>query len=113
MAALGTTRIDAGTFAGTTTGAVVTGRGISYRLDGTFVGTVVVEFQDNFHDDWLINRSDTGVPAGMPTVVTDNVVRNWRVRCSAYTSGSPKYSIQALPYTYTYASGGNNPNQAL
>ena len=113
MAALGTTRIDAAIFAGATTGVAVTGKGISYRLDGTFVGTIVVEFQDNFHDDWIISRSDTAPAANMPIVITDNIVRNWRVRCSAYTSGSPKYSIQALPYTYTYASGGNNPNQAL
>ena len=113
MATLGAIRIDAATFAGATTGAVVTGKGVSYRIDGSFVATVVVEFQDNFHDDWLISRSDTTVPTGQPIVIADNVVRNWRVRCSAYTSGSPKYSIQALPYTYTYASGGNNPNQTL
>lgn len=113
MAALGIIRSDFGTFAGATTGTTVTGRGVSFRLDGTFVGTVVVEFQDNLHDDFIISRSDTAPATNMPIVITDSVVRNWRVRCSAYTSGSPKYSIQALPYTYVYASGGNNPNQAI
>jgi hypothetical protein len=112
-AVLGTVRSDFGTFAGATTGATVTGKGISYRLDGTFVGTVVVEFQDNFNDDFVVSRTDTAPATNMPIVINDNVVRNWRVRCSAYTSGSPKYSIQALPYTYTYASGGPNPNQAI
>lgn len=113
MAALGVIRSDFATFGGATTGATVTGRGVSFRLDGTFTATVVTEFQDNFHDDWIIARSDTAAATNMPIVITDNVVRNWRVRCSAYTSGSPKYSIQALPYTYVYASGGNNPNQAI
>ena len=112
MAALGVVRSDFGTFAGATTGATVTGRGISYRLDGTFVGTVVVEFQDNLHDDFVVARTDTAPATPLPVVITDNVVRNWRVRCSAYTSGSPKYSIQALPYTYVSASGGQNPTQS-
>lgn len=99
MATLGATRINFGTFAGTTTGATITGRGISYRLDGTFVATVVVEFQDNGHDDFVVARTDTTVPAAQPIVITDTAERNWRVRCSAYTSGSPKYSIQSQPAT--------------
>jgi hypothetical protein len=102
MAALGTLRIASGTFAGATTGSTVTGKGISYRLDGTFVATVVVEFQDNAHDDWIACRSDTAAIAAtsMPVQINDNAIRNWRVRCSAYTSGSPKYSIQAIPHTF-------------
>lgn len=108
MATLTTTRRDSGTFGGTTTGATITARGVSYRLDGTFVGTVVVEFQDNAFDDWIISRTDTVPATNMPVVINDQVVRNWRVRCSAYTSGSPRYSIEGLPWTNVQSPGGNN-----
>lgn len=115
MATLGVVRTASATIAGTGVGTAVTGKGISYRLTGTFVATVTVEFQDNVLDDWIAVRSDTAAIAGtsMPVVINDVVVRNWRVNCTAYTSGSPQYSIQAqLPIQPVYPAGGNNPVQA-
>ena len=112
MATLGIVRRDSGTFAGATTGATVTGRGISYRLDGTFVATVVVEFQDTIFDDWIVSRSDSAAATGMPVNILDLVVRNWRVRCSAFTSGAPKYSVEGLDYVPVRTPGTNNASTA-
>ena len=63
-----------------------------FLVSGTFVGTVVVEVKESGRDNWVVACSETA-PAARRLLMARG--RQFRVRCSAYTSGTIQYSLES------------------
>lgn len=63
-----------------------------FLVSGTFVGTVVVEVKENGRDNWAPACTETA-PAVRRILVSRG--RQFRVRCSAFTSGTIQYSLES------------------
>lgn len=79
-----------GTFTGTGSSVGVRGRGVDVSIGGTFVGTVIIERL--IGGNW---QGVESVTAPAERFIENDTSRPVRVRCSAYTSGTVIYAIEA------------------
>lgn len=96
-----TTALATGSFTGTGNGTAValSPGGANLAIWGTFVGTVVAEKSFDSGSTWIAASYpaiSTAISLTAPAAITVEEPERgvqWRVRCSAYTSGTINYRI--------------------